>query len=56
MFLDLTEAQLKLQAELRAYFAALISPAEREAMLVQRHGEIYREVVRRMGQIGRAHV
>jgi alkylation response protein AidB-like acyl-CoA dehydrogenase len=52
MFLDLTEAQLKLQAELRAYFAALISPAEREAMLVQRHGEIYREVVRRMGRDG----
>ncbi|HEY2077636.1 MAG TPA: acyl-CoA dehydrogenase family protein [Streptosporangiaceae bacterium] len=52
MFLDLTDSQLKLRDELRAYFAALISPAEREAMLTQRHGNIYRDVVRRMGRDG----
>src|SRR5580692_5149090 len=52
MFLDLTESQLKLQSELRSYFAELISPAEREAMLVERHGTVYREVVRRMGRDG----
>jgi 3-oxo-4-pregnene-20-carboxyl-CoA dehydrogenase beta subunit len=52
MFLDLTDSQLELRDELRAYFATLISPAEREAMLTQRHGTIYRDVVRRMGADG----
>src|SRR5580693_4636926 len=52
MFLDLTDAQRTLQAELRAYFAALISADERELMLTQRHGAVYRDVVRRMGRDG----
>lgn len=52
MFIDLTEDQCALQTELRTYFAGLISPAEREEMLVQRHGPAYRNVVRRMGQDG----
>jgi len=52
MFLDLTDAQRALQAELRAYFAALITPQEREQMLTQRHGSVYRDVVRRMGRDG----
>ncbi|HEY2641465.1 MAG TPA: acyl-CoA dehydrogenase family protein [Streptosporangiaceae bacterium] len=52
MFLELTESQVQLRDELRAYFGTLISPAEREAMLTQRHGHIYREVVRRMGRDG----
>jgi 3-oxo-4-pregnene-20-carboxyl-CoA dehydrogenase beta subunit len=52
MFLDLTDAQRGLQAELRAYFATLITPQERELMLTQRHGSVYREVVRRMGSDG----
>jgi 3-oxo-4-pregnene-20-carboxyl-CoA dehydrogenase beta subunit len=52
MFLDLTPAQRDLQAELRAYFAALISPDERELLLTQRHGPVYRDVVRRMGRDG----
>jgi 3-oxo-4-pregnene-20-carboxyl-CoA dehydrogenase beta subunit len=52
MFLDLTDSQLRLRDELRSYFSALISPAERDAMLTQRHGAIYREVVRRMGRDG----
>jgi len=52
MFIDLTDAQLKLRDELRAYFATLISPAEREVMLTQRHGTVYRDVVRRMGRDG----
>jgi 3-oxo-4-pregnene-20-carboxyl-CoA dehydrogenase beta subunit len=53
MFLELNSSQLALRDELRAYFATLISPAEREAMLTQRHGGVYREVVRRMGRDGR---
>ncbi len=52
MFLDLTDAQRALRDELRAYFAVLISPAERAAMLTQRHGTVYRDVVRRMGRDG----
>jgi 3-oxo-4-pregnene-20-carboxyl-CoA dehydrogenase beta subunit len=52
MFLDLTPAQRDLQAELRAYFVTLISPDERELMLTQRHGTVYRDVVRRMGRDG----
>jgi 3-oxo-4-pregnene-20-carboxyl-CoA dehydrogenase beta subunit len=52
MFLDLTDSQLRLRDELRSYFSTLISPAEREAMLTQRHGTVYRDVVRRMGRDG----
>jgi alkylation response protein AidB-like acyl-CoA dehydrogenase len=52
MFLDLTDAQRTLRDELRAYFATLIAPAEREAMLTERHGTVYREIVRRMGRDG----
>jgi alkylation response protein AidB-like acyl-CoA dehydrogenase len=49
MFLDLNAEQRALRDELRAYFATLITAAEREAMLTQRHGSVYRDVVRRMG-------
>jgi 3-oxo-4-pregnene-20-carboxyl-CoA dehydrogenase beta subunit len=52
VFLDLTPEQLALRDELRAYFAALMSAAEREAMLTERHGTVYREIVRRMGRDG----
>jgi 3-oxo-4-pregnene-20-carboxyl-CoA dehydrogenase beta subunit len=52
MFLDLDDEQLALRGELRAYFAALMSPSERAAMLTERHGTVYREVVRRMGRDG----
>jgi len=52
VFLDLTDSQRTLQAELREYFATLITPDERELMLTQRHGGVYRDVVRRMGRDG----
>jgi alkylation response protein AidB-like acyl-CoA dehydrogenase len=52
MFLDLTSEQVTLRDELRAYFATLISAGERAAMLTERHGAVYREVVRRMGRDG----
>jgi alkylation response protein AidB-like acyl-CoA dehydrogenase len=52
MFPELTESQLALTDELREYFAALVSPAERAAMLTERHGAVYREVVRQMGRDG----
>ena len=52
MFVDLTEDQRELQAEVRAYFARLIPPDEREAMLTDRHGEVYRGLIKRMGADG----
>ncbi|MGH3395015.1 MAG: acyl-CoA dehydrogenase family protein [Streptosporangiaceae bacterium] len=52
MDLELSDGQRALRDELRAYFAGLVSPAERAAMLTERHGGVYREVVRRMGRDG----
>ncbi|HEX9336399.1 MAG TPA: acyl-CoA dehydrogenase family protein, partial [Pseudonocardiaceae bacterium] len=52
MFLDLIGPQLALRTELRAYFADLVTPAERAAMRTDRHGPVYRDIVRRMGRDG----
>jgi alkylation response protein AidB-like acyl-CoA dehydrogenase len=52
MRLELDPAQLALQATLRDYFAGLVSAAEREEMLVDRHGPAYQAMVRRMGRDG----
>jgi alkylation response protein AidB-like acyl-CoA dehydrogenase len=52
MFIELTESQRALREEVRGYFATLIKPAEREAMLTDRHGEVYRQLIRRMGSDG----
>ncbi|SEC29604.1 hypothetical protein SAMN04489727_3254 [Amycolatopsis tolypomycina] len=53
MHVELTSAQRQLRAELRDYFAGLISPEERRAMRRERHGPVFREIVRRMGRDGR---
>lgn len=53
MFVDLTPEQRKLQAELREYFANLITPDEEKAMATDRHNQAYREVIRRMGRDGK---
>jgi alkylation response protein AidB-like acyl-CoA dehydrogenase len=50
MFLDLSDEQLALQRELREYFSGLLSAQEREIMMAERHGLVYREVIRRMGR------
>ena len=52
MFIDLTPDQRALRDQLRGYFAGLLSPAERAALLTERHGDVYRDVVRRMGRDG----
>jgi alkylation response protein AidB-like acyl-CoA dehydrogenase len=52
MFIDLTPDQLALRAELHAYFAGLMTPAERAELLTERHGAAYRDVVHRMGRDG----
>ncbi|MFV0496243.1 acyl-CoA dehydrogenase FadE29 [Mycobacterium sp.] len=53
MFIDLTPEQRRLQAELREYFSNLISADEAKAMEKDRHNEVYREVIRRMGRDGK---
>ena len=52
MFIDLTAEQVALRDELRAYFGGLMSAADRDAMRTDRHGGVYRDVVRRMGRDG----
>jgi 3-oxo-4-pregnene-20-carboxyl-CoA dehydrogenase beta subunit len=52
VLIDLTDAQVALRDELRAYFAELLPPAQREAMLTDRHGDAYKELIRRMGADG----
>jgi alkylation response protein AidB-like acyl-CoA dehydrogenase len=52
MFVDLTPEQRALRDELRGYFAGLMTPAERAELLTERHGAVYRDVVRRMGRDG----
>jgi 3-oxo-4-pregnene-20-carboxyl-CoA dehydrogenase beta subunit len=50
MFIDLTAEQAALRDTLRSYFSGLLSAADRVALLTERHGTVYREVVRRMGR------
>ncbi|MEV0034170.1 acyl-CoA dehydrogenase family protein [Nocardia sp. NPDC050793] len=52
MFIDLTAEQRALRDELRTYFADLVTPEEEAEMAVNRHGDAYRAVVRRMGRDG----
>ncbi len=52
MQLELTDEQTALQHTLRDYFANLVTPAEADSMLTTRHGELYRDVVKRMGRDG----
>src|SRR6202046_4438530 len=50
MFVDLTPEQGALRDTPRRFFAALLTPADHAARLTERHGTVYREVVRRMGR------
>jgi alkylation response protein AidB-like acyl-CoA dehydrogenase len=52
MHIDLTDDQRALRAELRRYFAGLLTADEREVLLTERHGPVYRAVIRRMGRDG----
>ncbi|MFM9035715.1 MAG: acyl-CoA dehydrogenase FadE29 [Mycobacterium sp.] len=53
MYIELTPEQRHLQAELRQYFATLISAEEAAEMETDRHGKAYRAVIRRMGSDGK---
>ncbi|HZZ96775.1 MAG TPA: acyl-CoA dehydrogenase family protein [Jatrophihabitantaceae bacterium] len=52
MQIELTEDQAALQDELRSYFASVVTPEEARSMLVERHGAVYRDVVKRLGRDG----
>jgi alkylation response protein AidB-like acyl-CoA dehydrogenase len=52
VFIELTDDQQALQSELREYFASLVTPQEASSMLTERHGAVYRDVVKRMGRDG----
>ncbi|MEG8177361.1 acyl-CoA dehydrogenase [Nocardia terpenica] len=52
MFIDLTTEQRRLRDTLRAYFADLVTADEEAEMAINRHGDAYRAVVRRMGRDG----
>jgi 3-oxo-4-pregnene-20-carboxyl-CoA dehydrogenase beta subunit len=52
MHLELTTEQAALQATLRDYFASVITADEADALLTTRHGDLYRDVVQRMGRDG----
>ena len=53
MHIELSDEQRGLQSELRDYFGSLVTADEARELLVTRHGDTYREVVRRMGRDGR---
>lgn len=52
MLIELTDEQRALTEELRSYFAGLLTEHEREVMLTERHGTVYRDLVRRLGRDG----
>ena len=53
MYIELTPEQRHLQAEMRQYFASLISADEAAQMETDRHGKAYRAVIKRMGSDGK---
>jgi alkylation response protein AidB-like acyl-CoA dehydrogenase len=52
LYIELTDEQHALQSELREYFGNLVTPDEARIMLTNRHGEVYRDLVTRMGRDG----
>ena len=55
MHVEYTPAQIALRREFRSFLAGLMSPGEREQLSDNREGgELYRTVIRRMGEAGRA--
>jgi alkylation response protein AidB-like acyl-CoA dehydrogenase len=50
--LELTHDQRALKAELREYFARLVTPEDHREMMRDRHGPTYLRTIRRMGEDG----
>ena len=49
---ELTAEQRAFKAEVRAYFAGLMSRADQEELLVDRHGPAYHRIIKQMGTDG----
>jgi alkylation response protein AidB-like acyl-CoA dehydrogenase len=52
VFLELTERQMTLRDELRAYLGGLLTVAQRAELSRERHGRAHRELVARLGRDG----
>jgi alkylation response protein AidB-like acyl-CoA dehydrogenase len=52
MYIDYTPEQQALRDELRAYFAQLMTPEEKESLRGAEGGDTYRRIVRQMGKDG----
>lgn len=52
MFVDYTDSQRKLRAELREYFSNLIKPEYRETLRNAEGGDLYKQLIRQMGKDG----
>ncbi|WP_436535444.1 acyl-CoA dehydrogenase family protein [Actinoplanes sp. HUAS TT8] len=52
MMIELSEAQSALRARLRPYLSKILTSEERSAVLRERHGRVYRDLVRRLGRDG----
>jgi alkylation response protein AidB-like acyl-CoA dehydrogenase len=50
--LELTPEQRAFKQEARDYFASLLSPEDRRALLTERHGDVYHRVIKQMGSDG----
>ena len=50
--LELTEAQRAFKAEVREYFAGLVSDEDRREMMTDRHGPAYHRIIKQMGSDG----
>ena len=50
--LELTEEQRAFKAEVRAYFATLVSDEDRDEMMTDRHGPAYHRTIKQMGSDG----
>ncbi|GIM92119.1 acyl-CoA dehydrogenase family protein [Paractinoplanes toevensis] len=52
MFIDLSDEQKALRTRLRAYLQKVLTVEERAAVQRERHGAVYRDLVRRLGRDG----
>jgi alkylation response protein AidB-like acyl-CoA dehydrogenase len=52
VFIDLTDEQKELRGRLRTYLRAVLTLEDRRVLLRERHGQVYRDLVRRLGRDG----
>jgi 3-oxo-4-pregnene-20-carboxyl-CoA dehydrogenase beta subunit len=52
VFIDLTDEQKELRGRLRTYLRTVLTLEDRRVLLRERHGQVYRDLVRRLGRDG----